>query len=814
MSDTRRAETRRLEMRRWQIKPDDPHALQLAADARLMPTDYTDDQTWELILGGGDTSALQLQTRYGGRAGLASIVPMWWIDHRPVFQYQAYAAPPIVTAFAPGWIEVQGKITPRLSFKADFIAFDSQSIGCRFVVKNALPSPIELRLDVVGFAAAQSQEIKPQIAHKLTGGEGLTFGKLHDIVPLIVLEKGRAELSGSNPKLSITVKISANASTTLRWIHVGLDDIHKAFTHAEKLLTPNWTRIVAKIQQAAQAVPQIETGDVALDATIAFGIQQLLQSMLRPTMTLPYGSFVGTRQPGRGWSARGDGTDHPRAWSGQHPTLAYLTALGLASIDPVSAQGIVRNYLAVQHNDGFVDGRPGLAGQKVGYLCMPLLARMTWGIFQYTENDTLLKQTARPLWKFLSRWMQADNDKDGDGVYEWQDEQQTGYPFFPMFGAGLSYAQNADIRLTEAPDLAAYLLSEVVSLKAIASYLQNKTDEQRAQSLIQQLKHGLDSLWFDDRYGYRDFATHARAQRVVVVENGRGDEEQLISTTLTPPNRLIVRVIGGVDHAPNVSVIIDGKDSNGQPQQETLNASAFKWSTGYGSASTQKVFASISRIRTVGLSRVYRIHAHSVDSTPLDINAILPLWAVEIDHDKARTLVDLLTQPKHFWLKNGVSMVSTRDTSFEQMKTGEGGGVWMYWVTLIGEGLIEHGYMGHATELIKRVLRLQTEVLRERKAFYEFYHTELPLGLGERGHTAGVIPLHLLLRVLGVRVISPRKVWTGGAFEWGTAVTITQHGVTIRRAPDGTRVAFPSGYTVDLPAEAPMQEIIDPTPKE
>ncbi len=64
-------------LRRWEMNRSVPFNFQIAADARFSRTDYTDDQVWKLNLGSRDNPALALQTQFGGRAGLASIVPMW-----------------------------------------------------------------------------------------------------------------------------------------------------------------------------------------------------------------------------------------------------------------------------------------------------------------------------------------------------------------------------------------------------------------------------------------------------------------------------------------------------------------------------------------------------------------------------------------------------------------------------------------------------------------------------------------------------------------------------------------------------------------
>src|SRR3954454_10510045 len=103
---------------RWQLGTNSPFALALAADARLSQTDYFDDQVWELLPGSPGNPALALQTSYGGRGGLASIVPLWRSDNRPVYQYQAYTPPPVITAFAQGYLQTRPKITPRLQLKA------------------------------------------------------------------------------------------------------------------------------------------------------------------------------------------------------------------------------------------------------------------------------------------------------------------------------------------------------------------------------------------------------------------------------------------------------------------------------------------------------------------------------------------------------------------------------------------------------------------------------------------------------------------------------------------------------------------------
>src|SRR5690606_26048624 len=129
---------------------------------------------------------------------------------------------------------------------------------------------------------------------------------------------------------------------------------------------------------------------------------------------------------------------------------------------------------------------------------------------------------------------------------EWQDERQTGYAFWPTFGAGQPWAQNLNIRLVETPDLAAYLISEAESLRKIGDVLEqvaaNELDR-RVHTLLRRLS----TLWDDklNRFVYRDRDTLVTSGPVTIIENVPADEEHLPALKLETPARIIVQVSGG-----------------------------------------------------------------------------------------------------------------------------------------------------------------------------------------------------------------------------------------------------------------------------
>jgi hypothetical protein len=804
------------QLRRWQLQHNAPYSAEIAADARLSVTDYTNDQVWRLQLGTGDSPALALQTRYGGRAGLVSIVPMWHIDGRTVYEAVGYTTPPVITAFAPGFLQTQARLTPNLGLRAEYWAMSSHATGARFTLANTSASPVQLRLNLFGHVGMSGKEQRIHLLALPNGTTALDLGRIGNLQPVVLLEGGSTDPTDTgSPKIGTNLTVPANGRVSVRWVVAGEASAQASVKQAQHWLGQNWAEAFRAITEASSAIPTIETGDVALDATIAASYRQLVQSFLRPTTSLPHASLVGTRQPDRGYSARGDGSDYPRSWLGQTPMLSYLAGLAVAPIAPEWAQGLVLNTLAVQREDGWIDWKPGLGGQKQGLLCLPILARLTWGIFQYTEDDSFLKATFPGLRRFLDCWLNADRDADGDGHPEWQAEPQTGYPYFPTFAINQPWGQGADIGTVESPDLAAYLLSEALSLREIAFYLRDDEAHQQLEQQVATLAEHLESLWHDDRYAYRDRDSHTTAAAVTVLDDGNGAEEHFPALTLSPPARLVVRISGGLAHVPNMTLHLQGADADGQPITESVDAKSLVWTNSRGVYTSRAVFSQIDRVWCERLINVYRIRVRTLDTSRLDINALLPLWAVEIPDEHEAALI-ALTQSDAFLRPNGVTMTAATDPQFDPANERGSGGVWPFWFTLIGEGLIEHGRPELAADLLGRLLPVQVSLLTEQKQFSEFYHSDEPQGLGESGHVGGIVPLHLFMRALGVRVISAGRVWAGGPYSLPAPVTLTQHGVRVERSADGTRITFPSGTSTELPADAPLQAVTDPayTPKQ
>jgi len=122
-----------------------------------------------------------------------------------------------------------------------------------------------------------------------------------------------------------------------------------------------------------------------------------------------------------------------------------------------------------------------------------------------------------------------------------------------------------------------------------------------------------------------------------------------------------------------------------------------------------------------------------------EIIGFLPLWAGVADKERARRLVKKLTDPQQFWRPYGVPSLSAKDPYYNA-KGYWNGPVWVEWDYLIMRGLMDYGYQKEAKELVNRVAKGMTEVLKKDHNLWEFYSPDEAWGGYHRTYIwAGII---------------------------------------------------------------------------
>jgi len=799
-------------MRAWQLKPGDPMAPRIAADARAGRTDYHDDQVWGLRLGSPTEPALSLETRYGGRVGLARIVPVWGVGGRKVYETQAYHAPPVLTAFAPDLLRVRAGLTPTLALAAEFWTMESQAVGGRFTVRNSGDRPQPLRLDLTAQVARQDRALPMLFLTLEDGTVALQMGRLPHLQPVLLLEGARE--TGATAQLSRAQTVPSDEAVTFRWVLAArpLRDESLALAH-RWLAIEDWDAHLAAVAARAEAAPQVETGHLDWDLALAWSQQLVLRSFLAATGSLPHPSFVGTRKPNQGYAlggAHSGGFASP--WGGQTVPDALTIAGTVTLAAPELAQGMVRNFLAVQRDDGWIDARPGLDGQRANVLAPPLLATLAHTIYQFTHDQAFLAECLDGLLAFFTRWFAPDADADGDGVPEWQHPGQGAFVEGPALARGTRWAQGIDLTTVEAPDLLAYLIREARALLDIGALLDRPDVAETIIPRLDALIAALEEFWDEARgvYTYRDRDAHACPSGETIF-SGHGESVLAERVTLGQPGRLILRVSGGLDRKPALSCAVDGEDAAGRPVYEEVPGETFDWYRGVGTATTRTVWRAVTGLRFAGLSRVFKVEARTVDLSAHDIALLMPLWSGMLDEARAARLVAHLTDPAAYWRPSGAPGCSADAPHYDPTLHNGCGGVWPDWNARLGLALIERGFPAESAELFRRVLAAQTRSLAAEQTFRALYNAETGAGLGDSDVITGAVSWEWFARLFGAFALDAwRAAITGPCAFPGETITWTQHGVRITRSDSNTEIAFPSGRTVALPADAAAQIVRDP----
>jgi hypothetical protein len=248
-----------------------------------------------------------------------------------------------------------------------------------------------------------------------------------------------------------------------------------------------------------------------------------------------------------------------------------------------------------------------------------------------------------------------------------------------------------------------------------------------------------------------------------------------------------------------MEVALFGRGRRGRHRVETLRRAHVQWYFGIGTAVSEKLYAQLERVEVRGLSEEFEVTVSVVDYSRQDQTLLLPLWGGVPDPARAKALIHgTILDANRYWRRYGLPNCSARDPAYKPDNRDGSGGVWLMWNTMIGEGLVAHGYRAEAAELITRILKGMLHTLRNEKAFREAYNSDKLEGLGDRDYIWGVAPVHLFLHTLGVRIVGPRHVFLEGRNPFPWPVTVRHKGVTVVKDAESAKVTFPSGTQVTV----------------
>jgi hypothetical protein len=798
-------------MRDWNLTSGDPLHLTLAADFRFGGVDYLNDQIWELDFASGEPRSLSLRTTFGLRARSMRVFPRFGEGRGIVTDPAKFVRAPRVKKFYPNLLELDFSPLENLDVTAEFWAAGSQVVAGRYTLVNRGAKARKIRLELCAilapldgqaFFAAQSQMVN--VVTGTTGG----------LAPLLYMTGEPNSVTAPYPALTVDLELAPAATKKISWALAALAASGPSYDLARKTVARNWDAERARIEMSAESqTVEIETGDPDWDAAFALTQTAALRSFLPASETLPNPSFVLTRAPDHGFSRKGDGTDYPLGWAGQSPLEAYTLASLLPGA-PQFAKGLLRNFLSTQNEDGFVDLRPGLAGQRAKMLAAPLLASLAWQIYQSTDDgtrtakspdfadlrsretsdsaasDAFLAEVFPSLLKFFWNWFSPAHDRDRDGLPEWDHILQTGWDENPLFDVWNPWSQGVDIGIAENPSLYAMLAREAACLILIAEKLGRANEVTLVKHQAELLDNAVAAGWDESAalYSYRDLVT-CQSLAGQVVAKGKGRAALKPKTEFERPVRLLIEIQSKSPAAKRPTIRL-AELATKEPV-EVIAPEQFVWRSGGLVATTRNVYERLGRVDVIGLDAADKIIVRTVDLSAQDHTLLLPLWAGLPDQQRAQTMIGrALLDASRFDKPFGIPALASpappkADAAFSS--------VHLRFNQLIGEGLLAYGFQTEAARLVEHIMAAVVKNLKETRAFHQRHHAETGAPIGERHALTGLAPLGLFLQTLGVTIHSATRVRLEGKNPFPWPVTIRYRGLTVTRRADSTEVIFPNG---------------------
>jgi hypothetical protein len=793
-------------MRDWNLGPGDPQALNLAADFRLCSPDYVNDHIWELETG-GDPPALALCTTYGLRARLMRLFPRFTLGSQMLTDPAAFHLPPRLRRFYPNFLHFDFSPFINIDVVAEYWVPDSHTSAGRFTVTNHAGETFPLLLEICAqLAPLEGNSLAPLLMHSVN----ILAGTTSNLAPVLFLTGGPQLGPGPYPSLALHLDLASGSSRCLTWVQAALTNPSDSFELARHTAARPWEAERARIERINTAQTfEIHTGDPDWDAALALSQKAAFGLFLGPSQYLPCSSFVIARQPDHGYSLRADGGDYSPLWSGQAP-LESLYMAGLLPGAPELAAGLVRNFLAAQTEEGAVDWKPGLAGQRGRWLAAPLLASLAWQIYRCNLDAGFLREVQSRLNAFVQSWFTEAHDRDLDGFPEWDHPLQAGLEDNPAFTVWQAGGQGAEISAAESPALSAMLFHEIRSLAYIAEVLGQPQERERLDLKSEELRLLTEQCWDESAilYRYRDRAAHRSPSGKSL--GGRSGPGKLTSgRSFRQPVRLLVRLDLKGETTRRPEVVLHGQDGE-RPQSERFERMDFKWGTHLAVATSRNLYTRLDEVEITGVEKRDHVSLQIMDFSGEDITLFLPLWAEIPDLPRASAITDqTLLAVERFGRPFGCPACAFIPSAARQgMPDPEMDStcraVHLPWNALIGEGLLNCGLREEAATLTTRLMAAVIQNLKKQHAFFRAYHCETGAGIGERNHLQGLAPLGLFLKALGVEIHSPSRLTLAGKNPFPWPVTVKYRGLTVTRQADQSVIVFPDGRTVTLndPTEA------------
>lgn len=776
----------------WHPDNNFPLKVTLAADVRLSKLCYADDQIWELAVSDHDPGAISFQTTLGLRAGHLRLFPRFVTREGVVTHADGFFEFPVLTAYYPNYVSLEYQPFEGLKVIGDYWVPQSQDVAGRIILKNMTGKVLSLRFEWVGelVPIAGGENFIPQVY----GQNPVLKGKTAEFTVISCLSGISQSTQTPFSALVNDFQIVPGTNRSIVWSASVDREAGTAFSRAQKILTCQWDAEIDHIKMVNKSQKvEIITGNRDWDT--AFEYAQNIASNLVITDNEGKLKPALARQPDHGYSLRGDGSDYSPLWSNGSSLDAYFLTSFLLPGSVNLCEGLLNNLLNKYQDiekSSNVEGNTGPKGLRLDF---PILATLAVEIDQYKQDHHWLNNVFPLLISSLRAWFSPQNDRDQDGFPEWTDPSQTGISEGPIYDQWKPESQGVKINFLESPGLAALLYRECNSLLTIAARINQRQSIPWIKRHIASLNEHIQECWDEKTatYRYRDYQTHQCLPGNDVGEFS-GSGEFTLQKRYKEPRRMILTLGSQANlRKKDFQIIISGKKGK-EKIDEAISQNDISLASNMARYTSNHLFTNISKIRIAGLDGSEKCTIRCIDYRDEDLSLLLPLFAHQVDDEKAQSLIEKTIVDRYLG-RYGLRISPSRGASTTLARPAKIHGNWN---DLIVEGLLAYGYRQLAAEIFTRIMDAILINFKKTGSFRELYHCENGEPSGEKNHLNGLPPYGLLLKILGIQLISAERIIVEGKNPFPLPITVKYKGTTITRHEADTVINFHNGETVTV----------------
>ncbi|MGE5379105.1 MAG: MGH1-like glycoside hydrolase domain-containing protein, partial [Bacteroidota bacterium] len=388
-------------------------------------------------------------------------------------------------------------------------------------------------------------------------------------------------------------------------------------------------------------------------------------------------------------------------------------------------------------------------------------------------------------------------DEDRDGLPQWKHILQTGFEDNPLFDAWHDWSLGVDITQVHSPELESMLYQEAATLIRMAELLGRNDTLTLLHEQAARLRTSIEAMWQPRTglYHYRDRETGmSLAGKVLVRQQGPGT----IATKMKfdAPVRLLIEIQSQNPLAKRPEIRLHQFST--KPADEIVSNSAYQRRNSGLIYTTQKTYSRLAKVLVKGLEETDTVVISTLDFTSEDHTLFMPLWAGVPDEQHAQIMIGrALLDANRFNRPFGIPACPVSPAGHPEAESVFMA-VHLPWNLFVCEGLLRYGFRSDAARIMAHFMTAVVQNLKQNRAFFARYHAETGMGIGERNVLTGLAPVGLFLQILGVQILSPRRVRLEGENPFPWEVTVCYRGLKIERGLNKTVITFTNGKAVTI----------------